>query len=152
MGNDKNEERDDQRQDQQQGQSQGKKNKILEYIFVPGEDVAIFQLNYQHPTVEAFLGQCPGGYFMASNGVRVALGILHPEWKESKNIIYLDGTNGAKLGHVDITRFPEDGRVYRDNKMRMFNQALEELAAAIKEVFAEAFVIKERSSVKRITL
>ena len=98
-------------QDQNQGGNQGgggggqDKNALLVYNFLPYYGASVFQLSKQHPAVTRFIEQLPGQYFQASNGINITLGILHPEWKESKNTIRLDGTGGINLKHVDITYF-----------------------------------------------
>lgn len=126
------EEKTDPSQNQQGGEK--KKASLLDYTLQPMKDAAIFVLHSQSPKVTNFLKK---GVYLATNGMRITLGAAYPEWKDSKNIIYLDGTNGVCLGRPDITRFPPNNKKIRDNKMMMFNTALRELINVVRELDPE---------------
>jgi hypothetical protein len=143
-------------QQQSQGQKQGGKGSLLDYYFYPYKGAVGFQITKQHPAITRFLEQQPGGYFQASNGLIVTTGPLHPEWKESKNTIRLDGTGGFNIDHIDITFFQtvfDNHAAVRDNHMNMFNAALEELGNVVKDVFSEALrydaMRRDKRSVRR---
>lgn len=135
-------------QTQEQGQSQGRKGGLLlDYSLTPLANAAVFTLHRQHPSVTRFLETV--GTFMASNGIRISLGVVFPEWKESLNTIYLDGTNGRALNRPDITRFApvlkyhkddqtlvSKGRRARNNKMQMFHDAIAELCQTVSDTYS----------------
>lgn len=150
-------ENQDQNQNENQNQNQnqgggGNKNALLGYTFLPYKDGAGFQITNQHPAVTKFLEQQPMRLFTASNGYRIGLGVLYPEWKLSDNVVYLDGTNGKRLKKVDVTRFPIDGRVYRDGQMALVRTALAELVATVKETFEEVLRLKPERRSGRVVL
>jgi hypothetical protein len=140
-----------QNQGGQQQQGQGRKG-LLEYYFTPYNTNVVFQLISQHPAVTAFLEQQPGRTFKASNGYRIGLGWLYPEWKMSNNILYLDGTDGDRLDKNDVTRFPVDGEVYRDGQMALVKTALAELVNLVKKTFGETLRLKPERRNPRIVL
>jgi len=133
--------KDDSGKDSQQQNQEKKVKSLLEYHLLPYEGGVVFQIVSQHPAVTAFLEQQPYRLFTAANGVRISTGTLFPQWKESDNFIYLDGTMGARLKKIDKTyfqtMFANQGRTVRDNKIRLFKNALEELVDTVKETFEE---------------
>jgi len=136
---------------QNKQQNQGKKG-LLEYYFTPYKSNAVFQLITQHPAVTRFIEQQPGRVFRASNGYRIGLGWLYPEWKMSNNILYLDGTGGEELDKNDVTRFPVDGEVYRDGQMTLVKTALVELVNNVKKTFGDVLRLKPERRNPRIVL
>jgi hypothetical protein len=135
------EQTDDEQNSQDQPRQGGEgKGQLLEYYLYPYDGGAGFQLIKQHPAITRFLEQQPGRTFMASNGMRISLSPFFPQWKESENIIFLDGTNGAKLKHMDHTYFQtvfDNYNRVRDRKIRAFKAALEELVDVVKATYQE---------------
>lgn len=125
---------------------------LLDYHFYPYQDGAGFQIISQHISVTRFLEQQPGRAFHASNGVTIALGTLYQEWKLSDNVIYLDPTGTYDLEKIDVTRFPVDGRVYRDGWMRQFKNALEEFISIVRETYKDVLKSKPTRLQTRIVL
>lgn len=99
----------------------------LSYSLIPVENGAIFQIHEQSNEVTAFLKK---GYFQASNGLRVAIAEF-PEFKDSKNVVYLRGTDKSSDLKVDRTRFISNP--VRDSKIAMVNEALAELVNTVKK-------------------
>lgn len=100
----------------------------LKYRLEKAENALIFQVLEQSPDITAFLKKYN---FMASNGVRIAID-KYPEFKHSKNVIFLQGSDTTENFKLDTTRFV--GKMQRDNAADMFNSALKELVAAVKGV------------------
>lgn len=132
-------------------QNQGKKG-LLEYYLTPYKENALFQIISQHPAVTRFIEQQPSRVFRASNGYRIGLGWLYPEWKMSNNIVYLDGSDGENLNKLDVVRFPVDGEVYRDGQMALVKTALNELVNSVKKTFSEVLKLKPERRNPRIVL
>jgi hypothetical protein len=105
-----------------------KDESVLSYRLVPTECAVTLQILSQSPQVKTFLNNGKS-YFMASNGTRVAIDKF-PEWKESKNIIFLRGMDSREDGKVDVTRFISNSN--RDNKVELLTSALEEFSKAVK--------------------
>jgi len=148
-------ERDENQSGDQGGENQGGgggSKGLLEYHFYPYKDGAGFQIISQHDSVTRFLEQQPNKSYRASNGVQIALGVLYPEWKQSENIIYLDPTGNTRLDKIDTTRFPVDGRIYRDGWMRQFKNALEEFISVIRETYNDVLKVKSTKVQSRIVL
>lgn len=141
---------EDQQQDRNKEQDQqgggGKSNSLLEYFLYPYEGAVGFQLIKQHEAITRFLEQQVGRSYRASNGILIALSLpwRFPEWKESENIIYLDGTNGREIENPSKgfdatyfqTKFRDNGKVVRDAKMGMFKNALDEFVDLVKNTFS----------------
>lgn len=151
---DKNQSLEDQDQNQGGGENQGGGGGkgLLEYHFYPYKDGAGFQIISQHEAVTRFLEQQPARAYRASNGVLIALGALYPEWKLSENIIYLDPTGNHDLEHIDKTRFPVNGRIYRDGWMRQFRNALEEFVSVVRETYDDVLKVKASKVQSRFVL
>lgn len=142
------------REDDQQPQS-GNQNKkstgLLSYTLIPMIDAVVFTLTYQSAKVTDFLKEI--GIYQATNGIRITLGCMFPEWKESLNMIYLDGTDGRMLNRPDTTRFPANGRMIRDNKVAMFNAALLELTEVIQKIHeGQPILTNDVTKIQKFTL
>lgn len=98
----------------------------LKYRLEKAENALVFQVLEQSPDVTAFLNKFN---FRASNGLTVAID-KYPEFKLSKNTIFLRGSDAKEAYKLDTTRFA--GRVYRDGAANMFNEALKELVETVK--------------------
>jgi hypothetical protein len=98
----------------------------LKYKLEKADSALVFQVLEQSADITAFLSR---NHFMASNGYRVALS-KYPEFKHSKNVIFLRGSDGDNDFKLDVTRFA--GNMQRDNASDMFNQALKELVNTVK--------------------
>jgi hypothetical protein len=104
-------------------------NTLLGYKIVPAEASMIFQVTVQDQKITNFMSN---GYFQASNGLRVATDDF-PEFKETKNIIFLRGTGRTKTNdNVDVTRFISN--TARDSKIEMVDEALKELVDYVKSL------------------
>lgn len=114
-------------------------NTGLKYKLEKAENALVFQVLAQSADITAFLSR---NHFMASNGVRVAIS-KYPEFKESKNVIFLRGNDEANNFKLDVTRFV--GRMQRDNAYDMFTQALKELVDTVKKV-SYAYPVKVANS------
>jgi hypothetical protein len=135
-----------------QNQQGGGNKSLLEYHMYPYEDGAGFQIISQHDAVTRFLEQQHGRCYQASNGVTIALGACYPEWKLSDNVIYLDPTGTYDLDKIDVTRFPTNGKVYRDGWMRQFKNALEEFIVVVREAYKDVLTIKPQRFQNRVVL
>lgn len=98
----------------------------LKYRLETAENALVFQVLEQSPDITAFLNKYN---FRASNGLMVSID-KYPEFKLSKNTIFLRGSDTKEAFKLDVTRFA--GRVYRDGAAKMFNQALRELVDCVK--------------------
>lgn len=147
-----NEKQENQNQGDGGNQGQGGGKGLLEYHFYPYEDGAGFQIINQHESVTRFLEQQSKRQFMASNGVTIALGYCYPEWKLSDNVIYLDPTGTYDLDKIDVTRFPVNGRVYRDGWMRQFKNALEEFISIVRETYDSVLKVRPARVQNRVVL
>ena len=98
----------------------------LKYRLEKAKNALVFQVLEQSPDITAFLNKYN---FMASNGLRVGID-KYPEFKASKNAIFLQGTDKSENYKLDTTRFAGQG--YRDGAAAMFNQALRELVDVVK--------------------
>jgi len=98
----------------------------LKYRLEKAEDALVFQVIDQSPDITTFLKRYN---FMATNGLKVAID-KYPEFKLSKNTIFLRGSDAKEAFKLDTTRFA--GRVYRDGAASLFNEALKELVDCVK--------------------
>jgi hypothetical protein len=107
----------------------GTRKTDLRYDLIPVERALVFQVLDQSPEVTNFLRKV--GSFQASNGLRIATADF-PEFKDSENTIFLRGSDKAKDGKVDTTRFVTN--IIRDKKAVMVHQALKELVDTVKSL------------------
>lgn len=98
----------------------------LRYMLDPAEKALVFQVLEQSPDITAFLSKYT---FMASNGLKVASD-KYPEFKHSKNTIFLRGTDTSENFKLDTTRFV--GNMQRNNAAEMVHTALAEFHKAVK--------------------
>lgn len=103
------------------------KKTYLKYSLVPAECACEFQILEQSPVVTEFLKK---NTFQSSRGLTIGLSEF-PEFKESKNQLFLRGWNKSEDLKVDITRFVRNS--IRDNKMEIVKQSLKELVDAVKK-------------------
>jgi len=101
---------------------------FLRYSLEKSTGALVFQVLEQSNDIKAFLNKYN---FMASNGLRVGSD-KYPEFKQSKNAIFLRGTMQSEDYKIDSTRFVSNS--IRDNAADMFNQALRELVDVVKGV------------------
>ena len=101
----------------------------LKYRLEKAENALVFQVLEQSPDITAFL---ENGHFLSQKtGLRIA-SAKYPEFKDSKNVIFLRGSDSSNDYKIDVTRFP--GNMQRDNKANLINVALEEFVNAVKSV------------------
>jgi len=100
----------------------------LKYRLEKSQGALVFQVLEQSNDIKAFLNKYN---FMASNGLRIGSD-KYPEFKASKNAIFLRGTMISEDFKLDTTRFVSNS--IRDNAADMFNQALRELVDVVKGV------------------
>ena len=99
----------------------------LKYKLEKAENALVFQVLAQSDDISAFLAK---RHFMASNGLRIATS-KYPEFKHSKNVIFLQGSDSSNDYKLDVTRFV--GRMQRDNAADLVNAALKELVNYVKK-------------------
>lgn len=107
----------------------------LKYKLEKAENALVFQVLAQSPDITAFLSR---NHFMASNGLRIAIA-KYPEFKHSKNVIFLRGSDEDNNFKPDVTRFV--GRMQRDNAYDMFTAAMKELVDTVKKL-STAYPVK----------
>lgn len=100
----------------------------LKYRLEKSQGALVFQVLEQSNDIKAFLNKYN---FMASNGIRVGSD-KYPEFKQSKNAIFLRGTMQSEDFKLDTTRFVSNS--IRDISAEAFNQALRELVDVVKGV------------------
>ena len=98
----------------------------LEYFLKKADGGLIFQIEDQSPDITTFLQNRP---FMASNGMRITID-KYPEFKDSTNTIYLQGTDVKRNRKNDVTQFVSN--LARDRKAEMIDNALAELVSTVK--------------------
>jgi len=115
----------------------------LKYKLEKAENALVFQVLAQSADITAFLSR---NHFQATNGLRIAIA-KYPEFKESKNVIFLRGSDEDNNFKLDVTRFV--GRMQRDNAYDMFNAATKELVDTVKKLsYAYPVKIANRPSFK----
>jgi len=87
-----------------------------------------FQILEQSPDVTAFLAN---NTFLSTTGFKVELS-AKPEFKHSKNTIFLRGSDKTNDYLVDVTRFV--GKMQRDNAYDLFVKTIQELVDTVKEL------------------
>jgi hypothetical protein len=94
------------------------------------DDYALtFQVIEQSPDITAFL---TGQNFQAKNGMNIGVS-EYPEFKQSKNTIFLRGSNRGNDFKPDVTMFV--GNMQRDNQYNMVVEAIQELVDTVKGAF-----------------
>jgi hypothetical protein len=88
-----------------------------------------FQVLEQSPDITAFLSQTN---FQAKNGMTIGIS-EYPEFKQSKNTIFLRGSNKGNDFKPDVTMFV--GNMQRDNQYDMFIEAIQDLVDTVKKAF-----------------
>lgn len=101
----------------------------LKYRLEKAENALVFQVLAQSDDISAFLSN--GAFLSQKTGLRIATA-KYPEFKDSKNVIFLRGSDSNNDYKIDVTRFP--GNMQRDNKADLINTALKELVDAVKSV------------------
>lgn len=99
----------------------------LAYTLKSVEGALIFQITEQSADITAFLAK---NSYRASNGLKISASEF-PEFKDSKNTIFLRGTDASKDFKLDVTRFVSNN--VRDSKKEMVNAALREFVDFIKK-------------------
>lgn len=98
----------------------------IDFTLKKVEKGLLFQVNYQSPAVSDFLRN---NRFQASNGLIIASSEF-PEFKESKNTVYLWGSDSTRNGKLDATSFTHNFK--RDSKYDMLRQALVEFVEFVQ--------------------
>lgn len=101
----------------------------LKYRLEKAESALVFQVLEQSDDISAFLSK--GHFLSQKTGLRIATA-KYPEFKDSKNVIFLRGSDTDNNFKLDVTRFP--GNMQRDNKYNLIVAALQELVDAVKSV------------------
>lgn len=102
----------------------------LDFVLMPMHEALSFQILKQHPHVTEYLQKYN---FVSKHGLVIKLGeegLGFPEFKDSKNTLYLRPSNGAYAMKVDTTRFIRNS--VRDNKKRLLLAALKEFVEEVK--------------------
>ena len=102
---------------------------LLKYVMVPVKQAVEFQILEQSDKITNFIYGLRDATFQASNGMRIGISDF-PEFKDSENTIFLQGSNKKLDLKVDTTRFVSDN--VRDKKIAMVKEALAELVRAAK--------------------
>ena len=101
-------------------------NTVVRYKLDKDDYALTFQVLEQSPDVTAFLN---GQNFQAKNGMNVGIS-EYPEFKQSKNTIFLRGSNKGNDFKPDVTMFV--GNMQRDNQHDMVVEAIQELVDTVK--------------------
>lgn len=108
--------------------------RYLDYTLDTGVDGQLkFQILYQSPKVNKFfdfLKSIGKDTYLTKSGYKVARSVF-PEFKISRNTIFLRGALKSLDNKVDVTRFVNNG-TYRKGSMSMFNDALKEFVNEVK--------------------
>jgi hypothetical protein len=102
-------------------------NTQVKYLLNKNKNALTLQVLDQSPDITAFLSQ---GDFHTSTGFIIGLS-EYPEFKISKNYIFLRGTDKSNDFKPDVTRFV--GRMQRDNAYDLFVKSVQELVNAVKQ-------------------
>lgn len=102
----------------------------LEYTLKKAEHALVFKVDYQSDDITQFLAQKS---YRAKNGLTISSSQF-PEFKDSKNVIFLQGSDSKRNSKLDVTRFV--GNMQRDSKYDMINEALAEFVDFVKSVKA----------------
>jgi hypothetical protein len=100
----------------------------LEYNLQPVDGALVLQVTDQSDDITAFL---QNNTYRASNGLLIAADEF-PEFKDSKNTVFLRGSNHKKDWKLDTTRFVSN--TARDSKSSMLQSALKEFVGYVKKL------------------
>ena len=100
---------------------------LLAYSLKSAEHALIFKVDYQSDIITRFLKK--NGY-RAKNGLLITAN-KYPEFKDSENTIFLQGSDTSRNGKIDTTRFV--GNMQRDKKKAMIQEALAEFVDFVKQ-------------------
>jgi len=101
-------------------------NTQVRYKLDKNTNALTLQILDQSPDIYAFLAQ---GDFQTSTGFIISMN-EYPEFKISKNYIFLRGSDKSNDFKPDVTRFV--GKMQRDNAYDLFIKAVQELVDAVK--------------------
>lgn len=116
----------------------------IRYKLDKSDGALIFQVLDQSPDVSAFLEALNGGTFLTSTGFKIGAS-KYPEFKHSKNIIFLRGSDKSNDFKPDVTRFA--GNMQRDNAYDLFKTTIQEFVDAVKQASATVKVDAYKSHV-----
>ncbi len=103
-------------------------NTQVRYKLDKEPNALVLQILDQSPDITAFLN---GNTFMSpTTGLKVMTS-NYPEFKHSKNVIFLRGSDKSNDFKPDVTRFV--GKMQRDNAYEMVVQTIQELVDFVKE-------------------
>ena len=102
---------------------------VVKYKLNKDDYALTFQVLEQSPDITAFLS---AQNFQARNGMNVGIS-EYPEFKQSKNTIFLRGSNKGNDFKPDVTMFV--GNMQRDNQYDMVIEAIQELVDTVKKAF-----------------
>ena len=103
-------------------------NTVVKYKLNKDDYALTFQVLEQSADVTAFLSS---QNFQARNGMNIGIS-EYPEFKQSKNTIFLRGSNKGNDFKPDVTMFT--GNMQRDNQYNMVVEAIQELVDTVKQV------------------
>lgn len=99
----------------------------VKYRLEKAPNALVFQVLDESPDVKAFLN---GRNFLSKKtGLRIAAS-KYPEFKHSKNVVFLRGSDTSNDYKLDVTRFV--GNMQRDNAYDMIVTAIQELVDFVK--------------------
>lgn len=102
---------------------------VVKYKLNKDDHALTFQVLEQSYDITAFLS---GQNFQAKNGMNIGIS-EYPEFKQSKNTIFLRGSNKGNDFKPDVTMFV--GNMQRDNQHTMVVEAIQELVDTVKKAF-----------------
>ncbi len=109
-------------------------NTMVKYKLTKADNALVFQVIEESADVKAFLN---GNIFLSKSGLKIASS-KYPEFKHSKNVLFLRGSDSSADSKLDATRFV--GRMQRDNAYDMVVSAIQELVDAVKG-FSKAYPV-----------
>lgn len=98
---------------------------MLEWIILPFEEAIVFQVLKQNTQITQFLEMGP---WASSHGLIIDLaqnGKGFPEFQDSTNTLFIQGTNHELDNKIDVTRFVSNK--VRDRKINLLEKAMQEL-------------------------
>jgi len=99
------------------------------------DNKALLTITHQSPKIKDFfdfLGRMGKDHYLTKSGIRVAMSAF-PEWKDSKNTLYLQGSWKHRNHITDTTRFVNNS-TYRKNKVKLLEDALKEFVGEVRKV------------------